>query len=254
MTIESPSDAVEKPLLRGGPWGHFLVSASACILTVSIVGSGVFLVNRIYTRYEFRSRIREFLGSLENRTQQELEQSAAKLQERPKVVEQMLPELTATLRSARSEEQLCAAIRISRPFLGHKRIREALYELRADGRERVAATAIETLGGIEPPEQACEVLGRCLDDVSAGVLGPAATDRLCASLFELGTPGLSEIRSRLAKLSIDRRVWLVGYVATIGGPHRQAWLEMLKGDTEPRVQAAANQALAPAKAEPLVKT
>src|SRR5262245_29896693 len=116
-----PKFAEQQTGLRGGPWGHLLVSASACVLTVSIVGSGVFLANRLYVRYQTRGLIRDFLSSLENRTPEELDQSIAKLQERPKLVAQMLPEIVGALRNARSEEQLCAVIRVCRPFLNHQR-------------------------------------------------------------------------------------------------------------------------------------
>jgi hypothetical protein len=230
---------------RNGPWGHVLVSASACALTVSIVGSAVFLTHRIYTRYQLKGKIREFLAALENRTPQELEERATQIRERPKLVEQMLPELARTLRAARSEEQLCAAIRISGPFLGHKRIRDALFELRSDGRECVAAAAIGALAAIEPPEQAAEVLGRCMEDVPAGVIGPSGLDRLCAGLFQLGRPGLEIMKSHVAKLSVDRRVWLAGFVNHVGGPYRRAWLEMLSADADARVRNAASIALRP---------
>jgi len=230
---------------RGGAWGHIIVSASACILTVSIVGSAVFLVHRIYARYELRGKIREFLASLENRTPQELEERALKLKERPKLMDQMLPELSQTLRAARSEQQLCAAIQISRAFLGHKRIRDALFELRADGREGVAAAAVSALGKIDPPDQAAQILGRCMEDVPAGAIGPAALDQLCAGLYSLDAAGLETMKKHVTKLSIDRRIWLAGLVSQLEGPGRRPWLDMLAADADPRVKAAAELAQRP---------
>src|SRR5438874_13652438 len=98
---QHPLSSDQQSGLRGGPWRHLLVSASACVLTVSIVGSGVFLANRLYVRYQTRGLIRDFLSSLENRTPDELDQSIAKLQERPRLVAQMLPEIVGSLRNAR---------------------------------------------------------------------------------------------------------------------------------------------------------
>ena len=254
VDTQSPVSGNSRSALRGGAWGHLMVSASACVLTVSIVGSGVFLANRLYGRYQTRGVIREFLGSLENRTPQELDDSIARLRERPKLVEQMLPEMVRALRNAHSEEQLCAVIRVCQPFLRHKRVRDALFELRGDGRESVAAAAVLALSKSEPSEHAAQILGRCLDDVPAGVLGPAAVDRLCSGLYELGGQGLETIRPKLMNLPIDRRVWLVGYVAGAGGPHRDGWLLMLQSDPDARVRSAAQQALHPAPEGPLAKS
>lgn len=240
-----PISSDQQSSWRGGPWGHLLVSASACLLTVSIVGSGVFLANRLYVRYQTRGLIRDFLSSLENRTPEELDQSIAKLQERPRLVAQMLPEIVGALRNARSEEQLCAVIKVCRPFLNHQRVRDALFELRGDGRESVSAAAVWALSKAEPPDHAAQFLGRCLDDVPAGVLGPAAVDRLCSGLYELGSTGLVVLRPKLTNLPVDRRIWLVGYVASAGGPDREAWLRMLQSDPESRVRAVAERALRP---------
>ncbi len=232
---------------RGGPWGHVLVAASACALTVSIVGSAVFLAHRAYTRYELQGKIRGFLLSIENRSTQELEERITQLEDRPKLVEQILPELAETLRRPRSEEQLCAAIRICKPFIKHKRIVEALMKARMDGRESVAAAAVTALAGLEPPERAAEVLGQCLDDSAGGLMGPAALDRACAGLFGLGREGLEVARKFVGKLSVDRRVWIVRYVNTVGGPHRAAWLELMAADADERVKLAVAEARAPAK-------
>lgn len=259
MIHEEESERPAKPRMRGGAWGHVLVSASACLLTVSIVGSAVFLAHRIYNRYAIRGKIHGFLASLENRTPQELHERATQLKERPKLLEEMLPELSKTLRAARSEQQLCAAIQICRPFLGHRRIRDALFELRADGRECVAGAAVGELAAIEPPEQAADALGRCMDDVPAGVIGPAAVDRVCAGLFQLERVGLEAMRKHVSKLSVDRRVWLASYVNQVGGPYRRAWLEMLSADGEARVRDAAVRAMHPpagdnSRATPVAKS
>lgn len=228
----------------GGIWGHMLVSASACLLTVSIVGSGVVLAYKGYRRYELKTKVHTFIDSLENRTQEELDDRAAQLRDRPKLAEHVLPELRRTLAGAESERQLCAAIEISRAFLQNQRIEKALFELRRDGRECVAAAAVHALTALQPPEHAAEVLGNCLEGAEAGLVVEAVVDEVCAGLFTLGEPGLQQIRNRLSNLPADRRVWLVGYVNTVGGPHRTEWLKMLQTDSDPAVRAKVEEAQA----------
>ncbi len=228
----------------GGVWGHLLVSASACLLTVSIVGSGVVLVYKGYSRYELKAKVRTFIDSLENRTQEELDERSAQLKERPKLAEHVLPELRRTLAGARSERQLCAAIDISRAFLQNHKIEKALFELRRDGREGVSAAAVHALAGLQPPEHAADVLGKCLEGADTGLVVEAVIDEVCAGLFALGEPGLRQMRGRLAGLSAERRTWLVGYVTAVGGPHRKNWLELLRSDSDPTVRAKAEAALA----------
>jgi hypothetical protein len=227
----------------GGVWGHLLVSASACLLTVSILGSGVFLVYKGYSRYQLKSKVRAIIDSLENRTQEELDQSAAQLKERPKLAEYVMPELRRTLVSSTSERQLCAAIEISRAFVQNHRIERALFELRRDGREGVAAGAVHALAGLQPPEHAAEVLGKCLDGAEAGLVVEAVVDEACAGLFALGDSGLRQVRPRLPNMPAERRAWLVGYVDSVGGPHRKSWLEMLRSDPDATVRTKAEAVL-----------
>ena len=236
-----PGQANERP---GGIGGHVLVSASACLLTVSIVGSGAFLIYKAYQRYETKTKVRAFIGSLENRTPEELADRVAVLKERPKLAEYVLPELRRTLASATSERQLCAAIEVSRAFLDNPRIGRSLFELRRDGRESVAGDAVRALAGLQPPEHAAEVLGKCLEGVDSGHVGEAVIDQACAGLFSLGEPGLQRMRERLPSLPPERRVWLVGYVNTVGGPYRINWLELLRSDSNATVRARATAALA----------
>lgn len=235
-----PSHTSGKP---GRIWGHLLVSISACLLTVSIFGSGVFLVYKAYQRYETKSKVRAFIESLENRTPEELEDRCAQLKERPKLAEYVLPELRRTLASTTSERQLCAAIEVSRAFLDNPRIARALFELRRDGRESVSGDAVRALAGLQPPEHAGDVLGKCLEGAESGHVVEAVIDQVCAGLFSLGAPGLQRMRERLPSLSPERRVWLVGYVNTVGGPYRVSWLELLRSDPNATVRARAEAAL-----------
>ncbi len=240
------ADARRRGVVRAGSiGGHFLVSASACLLTVSIVGSAVVLAYRGYKRYDMRAKVRSFVATLENRDPQELAERTLELRARPLVAEQVLPELRRSLAESRSEEQLCAVVALSRAFVSHASIRSALSSLRRDGRERVAAAAVEALSAIEPPEEAAEALGECLSASSAGEITEAAVDEACAGLFRLGDAGLGEMRRRMGELSPDRRNWLIGYVDSVGGPYRRLWLEMLAEDADAGVRARAAMALRP---------
>lgn len=246
--MQSPTqpDAILPNPPRSGPWGHILVAASACALTVSIVGSAVFLTHRAWSRYELQGKIRDFLISIENRTPDELQQRLDQLGDRPKLVEQMLPELMETLRNPRSEEQLVAVLHIIKPFMKHTRVINALVQARSDRRERIAAAAVDAIAKIDPPTRAADLLGQCLDDATGGTVGPAAVDRACAGLFDLGRDGMDVARTRIGKLSVDRRVWIVKYVNEVGGPYRSAWLDMMAADADERVKLAVAAARAPA--------
>lgn len=233
------------PAKPGGVWGHVLVSVSACLLTVSILGSAVILAYKGYRRYEVNQKVRSFIASLENRTPQELEERIEELKRRPKVAERVLPELRRALRSARSEGQLAATIQVCRAFIDDASIEEALFELRTDPREGASAAAVAVLADVTPAERACAMLGQCLED--AGRSGPeAVVDEAVRGLFVLGGPGLEEMKRRLAQLSVERRAWIAGYVDAVGGPFRRAWLEMLAADEDAGVRVAAVRRLASA--------
>lgn len=243
MDERQDHSVVPSPPPSSGVWGHLLVSASACLLTISILGSAVVLGYKGYRRYELKTKVRGFISSLENRTPEELAERADELRQRPKVAQHVLPELKRALANARSERQLCATIEISRAFLTHRSVEGAIFDLRQDPRESVAAMAVSVLGDIQPPERAAEVLGNCLDGADAGLVADAVVDEACAGLLKLGEPGLAEMRRRIAGLATDRRIWLAGYVNAVGGPYRRLWLEMLEQDSEPGVRDAATKAL-----------
>lgn len=242
MKVATDSQLTAASIRQGGFWGHLLVSASACLLTVSILGSAVILAYKGYRRHELKAKVRSFIASLENRTPEELAERTEELRQRPKVAQHVLPELRNTLAAARSENQLRAAIEVSRAFVSHSSIRRALLELRRDPRETVAAAAISVLADLEPPEKAAEALGQCLEGVDVGEISDTAVDEICAGLLKLGGPGLEVMQRHVGRLSEDRRIWIVGYVDAVGGPYRRAWLDMLLRDPDPRVSAAARAA------------
>ncbi len=221
-------------------WGPLLVSISACILTISIVGSAVYLGWRVYDRRQLTARVRTIVDSLQNRTPEELAERAATLRSHPRVARFVLPEVARSIAHSRSEEQLAAAIHVASAFLDDRHITEALFRLRLDPRETVASAAISALARLEPRERAAEKLGACLVDAVA----QAGVDTACAGLYALGEPGLGEMRQRMDTLSVDRRLWLVKYVNATASPHRTAWLEMLASDDDVRVGVLARQALA----------
>ncbi|MFQ5501174.1 MAG: hypothetical protein ACE5EQ_02615, partial [Phycisphaerae bacterium] len=100
-----------------GPWSHVFVSLSACVLTVAIVGSSVFLAWRVYEQRQLKKRVQVIVSSLQNRTPQELDAHAALLKTRPRLAQYVLPEVINSIRNPTSEEQQCAAIQIAGAFL-----------------------------------------------------------------------------------------------------------------------------------------
>jgi hypothetical protein len=227
---------------QAGFWGHVLVSASACLLTVSIFGSAAFLIYRVYDKQQTRAKVRDSIASLENRTPEELAEHVARLRERTKLAEIVLPELATALGQNRSEQQVCAAIALSRAFVDHRRIEGALFKLRRDPRESIASAAVSALAELQPKEKAAAALGQCLEGADAGEVGPAVIDEACSGLIRLGDAGLAEMQKHLGKLTPDRRVWIVDYLLSSGSPHRAKWLEMLGKDADPKVQTAAREA------------
>ena len=235
---------------RAGLVGHLLVAVCACLLTVAIAGSGVFLVYRLYVQRELRVQVRAVVDSLQNRTSEELAERIARVRTHPRLASLVLPEVLKNLKNSRSEQQQCSAIQVLRVFVNDRQVEKALFKLRRDGREDVAAAAVAALGDIRPPERAAEVVGRCLEDVPSGAVAKAVVDEACAALVRLGEPGRREMQRRLGLLSVDRRIWLVTYVSEQGAEERRPWLEMLRQDGEARVRSAADEILSRPDGEP----
>lgn len=239
MTAANENTASVPPGAESGFWSHALVSLGACVLTVSIVGSIVFLGWRVYDRRRLTAHAEAFVSSLQNRTPEELADHAESLKERPQVAKYVLPRLMRSIGAEGSDRQLSAAITVARAFVDDKVVEDSLFQLRVDNRETVAAAAVAALGELDPPERAAEVMGRCMVDATAG----AAVDEACAALYRLGDAGLKEMRTRLSSLTVGRRVWLVGYVGNTEGSAQRPWLAMLSADAEQRVRDAAARAI-----------
>ncbi len=223
----------------GSFWGHLLVSLCACVLTVSIVGSAVFLAWRVYDRRQLKDKVTAFVESLGDRTPEELAEQARLLKALPKVARHMLPEIARTIRSARDENRQRAAIEISKAFLDDENIVKTLMSLRTDPRETVAAAAVRALADSKPEEKAASMVGVCLGEAQTA----AARDQACASLYELGEPGRLEMTSRVGALSQGRRIWLAKFVEAHPGAQQDAWLLMLAADQDERVRAAAAESI-----------
>jgi len=230
---------------RDGRWGgEILVAACACLLTMAVVGSAVYLTWRVYERHDLSQRAAAFVSSLRNRTPEELQANVARLKALPKVAKYVVPEINRSLRQAGSEEQLCASIEVAKAFVDDAAIRRRLFRLRTDGRESVAGAAVEALSWVEPPEDAARLLGECL--VGSEEVGPhpAVVDEVCGGLVRLGPVGLAEMKRRLALLSAERRLWLVRYVEAVQPADRELWLDMLAADNDESVRSAALRAKA----------
>lgn len=237
--VPPTQEASDVPARRESWAGHLLVAVSACVLTISIVGSAVFLVWKAYDRFERKDKVRLFIASLENRSDRDLELDIQGLKSRPALASYVIPELIDNMAHPRSERHMLAMVHACRAFLTHQRIQKALFALHSDSRETIAAEAVAVLGEVQPPDRAANWLGRCLD-----VQTYAVVDEVCAGLFRLREPGRAEMARNLDRLSVERRIWLVEYLRSNGGESTRQGLEMLRADQEPRVREAANQALA----------
>ena len=223
-----------------GWFGPILVATTACILTVTILGSIGILGWRFYDRWQLQQRVRTLVSSLENRTPEELAEKAAQLKERPKVAKYVLPQIRAAIARSPSEQQQWSAIRIGEAFIQDRSMEESLFQLRTSQRERIAAEATRILAMVEPASRAAEKLGVCLIEAQCS----AAKDEACAGLMRLGDVGRAEMQKHLSELNVGRRLWLVRYVNDRGGANREAWLQMLAKDEDTAVRTAAMAVLA----------
>lgn len=233
---------------RKGIGGDILVAVSACILTVSIAGSAVYLGYRAYDRRIQQERVDAFVNSLEHRTAAELEADAAQLHSKPKLAKYVLPRILASIRTENDERRQIASMRIAWAFLDNPKVRRTLHDMRASPRESVAAAAVEALAHITPPAEAAQALGDCLD-VSTG----AVVDAVCAGLVSLNEHGREVMKLKLGSFTVDRRIWIAGYIASHVVDNRDKWLDLLGGDSDLRVKEAveaARQAPQPGAASP----
>lgn len=224
---------------KAGWFGPILVATTACILTVTILGSIGILGWRFYDRWQLRQRVRDIVSSLQNRTPEELAERAEQLKEHPKVARYVLPQIREAIARSPSEQQQWSAIRIAEAFIDDASMEESLYRLRSSPRERVAAEATRILSLVEPDQRAANLLGNCLTDAKCG----AVVDEACAGMIRLGEPGRIEMQKHLSELNVGRRLWLVRYVNEKGGTNRESWLQMLAKDEDSSVRTAATIAL-----------
>lgn len=225
---------------KAGWFGPVLVAVTACILTVTILGSIGILGWKFYDQWQLKQRVRAVVASLQNRTPEELAEKAEQLKEHPKVARYVLPQIREAIVRSPSEQQQWSAIRIAEAFIDDKSIEKCLFRLRTSPRERVSAEATRILSLVKPESRAAERLGACLEDAQCG----AVVDEACAGLLRLGDVGREEMKKHLGKLNVGRRLWLVRYVNEKGGENRDSWLQMLAKDDDNAVRTAANNALA----------
>lgn len=224
---------------KAGFFGPMLVATTACILTITILGSIGILGFRFYERWQLKERVREFVSGLQNRTPEELAEKAEQLKEHPKVAKFVLPQIRAAIANSPSEQQQWSAIRVAEAFIHEPSMEKSLFRLRSSPRERIAAEATRILSLVKPESRAAERLGRCLMDAKCG----AVQDEACAGLIRLGDVGRLEMQKHLNSLNVGRRLWLVRYVNEKGGANRDAWLQMLANDEDKTVRAAATHAV-----------
>lgn len=222
---------------RKGIGGDILVAVSACILTVSIAGSAVYLGYRAYDRRIQQERVDAFVNSLEHRTLAELAADAEQLHSKPKLAKYVLPRILASIRTENDERRQIASMRIAWAFLDVPKVRKTLHDMRVSPQESVAAAAVEALAHITQPADAAKALGQCLD-VSTG----AVIDAVCAGLVSLNEHGRAVMKEKLGQFSVDRRVWIAGYIAAHEVDDRDKWLDLLAADSEPRVREAVDAA------------
>ena len=230
---------VDEDNTKAGFFGPLLVAMTACILTITILGSIGILGWRFYERHQLEERVRTFISSLQNRTPEELAERAEQLKDRPKVTKFVLPQIRAAIASSPSEQQQWSAIRVAEAFIHEPTIEKSLFRLRTSPRERISAEATRILSLVSPESRAAERLGKCLIDAKCG----AVEDEACAGLIRLGEVGRLEMQKHLNALNVGRRHWLVRYVNEKGDANRDAWLQMLAKDEDKTVSAAATRAM-----------
>ncbi len=248
---QQTANMIKPQMPRKGIGGDILVAVSACILTVSIAGSAVYLGYRAYDRRAQQERVDAFVNSLEHRTAAELAADAEQLHSKPRLAKYVLPRILASIRTENDERRQIASMRIAWAFLENPKVRRTLHDMRASERESVAAAAVEALGHITPPADAAQALGECLD-VSTG----AVVDAVCAGLVSLNEHGRAVMKAKLGSFSVDRRVWIAGYIASHSVDNRDKWLDLLSLDTDARVRdavEAARQAPLPAVANSVIQ-
>ena len=233
---------------KSGWLGPIFVTVASAILTITILGSAVYLGVRFYEKRRRETEIQSFVHSLPNRSPDELAAQAEQLQQRKGVRRYLLPEIQRTMLTGPTEQQRWSAVRISEAFLESKGIRKTLVRISTlppeSVQERVAAEATRVLGKVRPPEEAARLIRSCLSANSC----PAVVDEVCAALFGLGPVGLETAKACSMELSEGRKLWLVRYISEQGDIERQReWLNWLAANDHAAVAKAATDALSTLK-------
>lgn len=232
LPMESPPAAPRREWV-----GHLLVGLVTCALTVSIVGSIAYLVINRMRLTEHDRRIRDFVGSMENRSRDELSYAVQQLRTHEKVADRVLPMILQAAERGGTERQRLAGVELAAEFVSRERVEKLLFDLRRSTSETVAARAVAALGRLQPAERAADRLLLCLD-----VSTPAVIDVVCDELAKLGEPGLTRLHGQLDKLDTERRLWLAGLLAERRARGAGRLLEGLLGDADGRVRARAVEA------------
>jgi len=217
------------------------VMLASTVLTITILGSAVYLGVRFYEKKRREREIQNFVQALPNRSPAELAEQARELHQRKGVQQYLLPEIRRTMLAGQTEQQRWSAIRISEAFLESNGIRKTLGRIAGYPQERLAAEATRVLSQAKPPETAAELMTTCLKDA----ICPAVVDEACAAFYRLGDVGLNSIQQCADELSIGRKLWLVRYVSEQGDSDQQRqWLGWLAKAADESVQQAAQAAIA----------
>jgi len=221
--------------------GPVFVMLASTVLTITILGSAVYLGVRFYEKKRREREIQNFVQALPNRSPAELAEQARELQQRKGVQQYLLPEIRRTMLAGQTEQQRWSAIRISEAFLESKGVRKTLRRTARLPQERLAAEATRVLSRAKPPEAAAELMTTCLKDA----ICPAVVDEACAAFYDLGEVGLNSITQCADELSSGRKLWLVRYVAEQERTdNQQQWLAWLSKASDEAVQEAARASIA----------
>lgn len=206
---------------------HLFVGAMACLLTVSIAGSGLYFAARWREKQQERARIEAFVDGLSQRSAAELAETVRQLRVKPALAARVLPVVLLRLKAAGSGTDGLGVVRVAAAFAAEEpAVAAALFAARRSVNEAVAAEAVAAMAEIRPVDVAAERLGVCIEDAAC----PAVVDVACEGLLDLGAAGRAEMKRRLGSLSVDRRHWLVGLIAARRPVEVTEWLGMLTAD------------------------
>ena len=209
------------------------IAVMSCILTVAILGSGIFLYVRWQRSRDEQARITTFVNGLQNLSPEQLRTSADELSKRPRMARRVLPRVMGRARGRATPAERLAAVRFLARFAGDRPdVADALYGLRRNADEGVAAEAAAALAAITPRDAAAARLASCLDAPAQ----PAVVDVVIDELLKLDSTGRAALEARMPLLSPDRRMWVVGLVMDRRPADHRQWLELFAADPDADVR------------------